>query len=54
MNFKRFFMKNFTDIANRLKTELSLTMDKEVAELLKMSKVPLLKESVEVYFLKMP
>ncbi|POY46168.1 helix-turn-helix domain-containing protein [Avibacterium paragallinarum] len=31
-------MKNFTDIANRLKTELSLTMDKEVAELLKMSK----------------
>lgn len=31
-------MKNFTDIVNRLKTELSMTMDKEVAEFLGMSK----------------
>jgi len=31
-------MGNFTDIVNRLKTELSLTMDKEVAEFLGLSK----------------
>ena len=31
-------MKNFTDIVNRLKTELSVTMDKDVAEFLGMSK----------------
>ncbi|KGQ56900.1 repressor protein [Gallibacterium anatis] len=31
-------MKNFTDILNRLKTELSVTMDKDVAEFLGMSK----------------
>ncbi|EGP03285.1 helix-turn-helix domain-containing protein [Pasteurella multocida] len=31
-------MKNFTDIANRLKTELSITMDKDVAEFLGMTK----------------
>lgn len=38
MNCKVFFMKNFTDIVNRLKTELSVTMDKDVAEFLGMSK----------------
>lgn len=31
-------MKNFTDIVNRLKTVLSVTMDKDVAEILGMSK----------------
>ncbi|MBF0751504.1 MULTISPECIES: helix-turn-helix domain-containing protein [Pasteurellaceae] len=31
-------MKNFTDVVNRLKTELSVTMDKDVAEFLGMSK----------------
>lgn len=31
-------MKNFTNIVNRLKTELSITMDKDVAEILGMSK----------------
>ena len=31
-------MKNFTDIVNRLKTELSVTMDKDIAEFLGMSK----------------
>ncbi|NBI42038.1 hypothetical protein GVX76_00735 [[Haemophilus] felis] len=31
-------MKNFIDITNRLKTELSISMDKEIAELLGMSK----------------
>lgn len=38
MNFKRFLMKNFTNIVNRLKTELSISMDKDVAEFLGMSK----------------
>lgn len=33
-----FFMNNFTDIVNRLKTELSLTMDKDIAEFLGMTK----------------
>ena len=31
-------MKNFTDIVNRLKTELSVSMDKDIAEFLGMSK----------------
>lgn len=31
-------MENFTNIVNRLKTELSITMDKDVAEILGMSK----------------
>lgn len=31
-------MKNFIDITNRLKTELSISLDKEIAELLGMSK----------------
>lgn len=31
-------MKNFTNILNRLKTELSLTMDKDVAEFLGLTK----------------
>lgn len=31
-------MKNFTDITNRLKSELGLTMDKEIAEFLGLSK----------------
>lgn len=31
-------MENFTNIVNRLKTELSVTMDKDVAEILGMSK----------------
>lgn len=38
MNCKSFFMENFTNIVNRLKTELSITMDKDVAEILGMSK----------------
>ncbi len=31
-------MKNFIDITNRLKTELSISMDKDIAELLGISK----------------
>ena len=38
MNCKVFFLKNFPDLVNRLKTELSVTMDKDVAEFLGMSK----------------
>ena len=43
-------MKNFIDITNRLKTELSISMDKDIAELLGISKFSFAEKN-EILFL---